>query len=66
MRLLGAPVKLSRTPADTNRLPGPCASASTPTRCCGARATPRTEIAALKEGGAVAGHAADATGSFLS
>ena len=23
MRLLGAPVKLSRTPADTNRLPGP-------------------------------------------
>ena len=40
-RLLGVPVKLSRTPGAPAG-PGPGARASTPTRCCRRSATPRT------------------------
>lgn len=65
VRLLGAPVKLSRTPADTNRLPGPALGEHTD-ELLRAAGYDDAQIAALKESGAVAGQATGATGSFLS
>ena len=54
VRLLGLPVKFSRTPADRHA-PGAGARASTPRRCSPRPASPPDEIAALLDSGAVAG-----------
>ncbi|HVF77722.1 MAG TPA: CaiB/BaiF CoA-transferase family protein [Solirubrobacteraceae bacterium] len=65
VRLLGAPVKLSRTPADCNRLPGPELGehAADVLRAAG---YDEARIAGLMESGAVAGPpAAGSGGSFL-
>ena len=65
VRLLGAPVKLSRTPADPTRAPGPGLGEHTDEVLAEAGFT-REEIAALHEAGAVAGPAAGTVrGSFL-
>ena len=65
VRLLGMPFKLSRTPADPGRAPGP--GLGEHTREVLAKAGyPPEEIDALLESGAVAGPAADTvTGSFM-
>jgi len=63
VRLLGAPVKLSRTPADCNRLPGPALGEHT-AAVLRAAGYDDARIAQLEESGAVAGPAADAEGSF--
>ena len=65
VRLLGTPFKLSRTPADPGRAPGP--GLGEHTREVLAKAGyPPEEIDALLESGAVAGPAADTvTGSFM-
>ena len=64
VRLLGAPLKLSRTPAAPTRAPGPALGEHTDevlaTAGYGAQ-----EISALHEAGAVAGPAAAVEGSFL-
>jgi crotonobetainyl-CoA:carnitine CoA-transferase CaiB-like acyl-CoA transferase len=65
VRLLGLPVKLSRTPGDVNRLPGPGLGEHTDA-VLAAAGYGEQEIAALKESGAVGGPAVGATGSFLS
>ncbi len=65
VRLLGIPVKMSRTPGDSNRLPGPGLGEHTDEVLREAGYSSE-EIAALKESGAVAGQAVGATGSFLS
>ncbi len=65
VRLLGVPVKLSRTPGDTNRIPGPALGEHTDDVLRQAGYSDE-QIAALKDGGAVAGRAVGATGSFLS
>ena len=65
VRLLGIPVKMSRTPGDCNRLPGPGLGEHTDDILREAGYSGE-EITALKESGAVAGHAVGATGSFLS
>jgi len=65
--LLGAPVKLSRTPADTNRLPGPQLGEHTEA-VLRAAGYDDAQIAQLVAAGAVAGPpdpAAGAGGSFL-
>ena len=66
VRLLGLPVKFSRTPGDANRLPGPALGEHTDAvlRAAGYGAE---EIAALKEAGAVGGPAGENTtaASFL-
>jgi crotonobetainyl-CoA:carnitine CoA-transferase CaiB-like acyl-CoA transferase len=54
VRLLGAPVKLSRTPADCNRLPGPALGEHTAAVLRGA-GYDDARIAQLFEAGAVAG-----------
>jgi len=64
VRLLGAPVKLSRTPADCNRLPGPALGEHTEAVLRGA-GYDDARIARLVESGAVAGPAAGSEGSFL-
>jgi crotonobetainyl-CoA:carnitine CoA-transferase CaiB-like acyl-CoA transferase len=64
VRLLGAPVKLSRTPADTNRRPGPALGEHTEA-VLRAAGYSDDEIAALVESGAVAGAADGVRGSFL-
>ncbi|HEV2785735.1 MAG TPA: CaiB/BaiF CoA-transferase family protein [Solirubrobacteraceae bacterium] len=64
VRLLGAPVKMSRTPPDTDRLPGPALGEHTEA-VLRAAGYDDARIAALLESGAVAGPAADAEGSFL-
>jgi len=64
VRLLGAPVKLSRTPPDTNRLPGPALGQHTEA-ALRAVGYDDERIAALLKCGAVAGPAPDAEGSFL-
>ena len=64
VRLLGVPVKLSRTPGDPNRGPGPTLGADTDAVLAAAGYAPE-EIEALKAAGAVAGPAEGATGSFL-
>jgi crotonobetainyl-CoA:carnitine CoA-transferase CaiB-like acyl-CoA transferase len=65
VRLLGAPIKLSRTPADPTRAPGPGLGEHTQEvlRSAGFSAA---EIAQLHESGAVAGGAGQTQGSFLS
>jgi crotonobetainyl-CoA:carnitine CoA-transferase CaiB-like acyl-CoA transferase len=66
VKLLGAPFKLSRTPADPTRAPGPGLGEDTDDVLLAAGYTAE-DIAALHEAGAIAGPAASATqGSFLS
>jgi alpha-methylacyl-CoA racemase len=65
VRLLGAPVKLSRTPADTNRLPGPALGEHTQTLLRAAGYCDE-QIDALVRSGAVARTATGSPGSFLS
>jgi len=64
VRLLGAPVKFSATPADTDRLPGPGFGEHTD-EVLAAAGYSADEIAAMLEAGAVAGPPDGATGSFL-
>ena len=64
VRLLGAPIKLSRTPADPVRAPGPGLGDHTDEVLAAAGYSP-DEIAALYEAGAVAGPAGTVQGSFL-
>jgi len=65
VKLLGAPVKLSRTPADPARAAGPALGEHTEQvlRAAGYEAE---EIATLHEAGAVAGPAGAVQGSFMS
>jgi crotonobetainyl-CoA:carnitine CoA-transferase CaiB-like acyl-CoA transferase len=65
VKLLGAPFKLSRTPADPTRAPGPGLGEDTDEVLAAAGYTAE-DIAALHEAGAVAGPAAATQGSFLS
>ncbi len=65
VRLLGAPIKLSRTPADPTRAPGPALGQDTHELLIGAGYSEQ-EIAALHESGAVAGPSGVQAGSFLS
>jgi crotonobetainyl-CoA:carnitine CoA-transferase CaiB-like acyl-CoA transferase len=65
VRLLGVPVKLSRTPGDPARAPGPALGADTDAVLAAAGYAPE-EVEALKAQGAVAGPAGGAPGSFLS
>ena len=65
VKLLGAPVKLSRTPADPVRAPGPGLGEHT-SEVLAATGFSQEEIAALHESGAVAGAAGSVRGSFLS
>ncbi len=64
VRLLGAPVKLSRTPAEPARARGPGLGEHTDEVLAEAGLTPE-EIAALHQAGAVAGPAGKVQGSFL-
>jgi alpha-methylacyl-CoA racemase len=64
VKLLGAPVKLSRTPADPARAPGPALGEHTDELLAAAGYSPE-EVAALHEAGAVAGPAEAVQGSFL-
>jgi alpha-methylacyl-CoA racemase len=66
VRLLGVPVKLSRTPGDPDRAPGPALGEHTDA-VLGALGYDEARIAALKEAGAVAGRAGadEPRGSFL-
>ena len=63
VRQLGVPVKLSRTPGGVHA-PGPALGEHTHD-VLSALGYSDAEVAALEEAGAVAGRAADATGSFL-
>jgi crotonobetainyl-CoA:carnitine CoA-transferase CaiB-like acyl-CoA transferase len=63
VRLLGLPVKLSRTPGDVNRMPGPALGEHTDS-VLSAAGYSEQEIAELKASGAVGGPAAEVTGSF--
>ena len=65
VKLLGAPIKLSRTPADPTRAPGPALGQDTDELLTGVGYS-EEEIAALHESGAVAGTAGTRAGSFLS
>ncbi len=65
VRLLGTPVKLSRTPAAPTRAPGPALGEHTDELLSAAGYAPE-EIAALHEAGAVAGPASAVQGSFMS
>jgi alpha-methylacyl-CoA racemase len=65
VKLLGAPFKLSRTPADPTRAPGPGLGDHTD-EVLAAAGYSDEEIAALHEAGAVAGSAGATEGSFLS
>ena len=64
VRQLGVPIKLSRTPADAARAPGPGLGQHTD-ELLAAHGYSADEIAALHEQGAVAGPAKAAGGSFL-
>ncbi len=64
VRQLGSPVRLSRTPADTGRLPGPELGAHTET-VLRAAGYDEERIAELLRAGAVAGPHAGAGGAFL-
>ena len=64
VRLLGVPVKLSRTPGDANRGPGPVLGGDTRSVLADAGYSDG-EVAALEEAGAVAGPADAPQGSFL-
>jgi crotonobetainyl-CoA:carnitine CoA-transferase CaiB-like acyl-CoA transferase len=65
VRLLGAPFKLSRTPADPARAPGPALGEHTDEVLAGAGYRGE-QIAALHESGAVAGPASSVRGKFMS
>jgi crotonobetainyl-CoA:carnitine CoA-transferase CaiB-like acyl-CoA transferase len=65
VKLLGAPVKLSRTPADPARAPGPGLGEHTD-EVLTAIGYGAEEIATLHEAGAVAGPAGSAQGVFMS
>jgi crotonobetainyl-CoA:carnitine CoA-transferase CaiB-like acyl-CoA transferase len=65
VRLLGAPFKLSRTPADPTRAPGPVLGEHT-AEVLEAAGYAADEVAALVDAGAVAGPAKSIQGSFLS
>jgi crotonobetainyl-CoA:carnitine CoA-transferase CaiB-like acyl-CoA transferase len=64
VRLLGAPIKLDRTPANPSRAPGPALGEHTDEVLAGAGYS-AAEIAALRESGAVAGPASSVQGSFM-
>jgi alpha-methylacyl-CoA racemase len=64
VKLLGVPIKLSRTPGDPNRAPGPALGEHTD-EVLAAVGYDADAIAALKASGAVAGPAPAAEGSFL-
>jgi alpha-methylacyl-CoA racemase len=64
VRLLGVPVKFSRTPGDPAQRPGPVLGEHTD-EVLRAAGYDDDAIAALKEAGAVAGPVTDAQGSFL-
>jgi alpha-methylacyl-CoA racemase len=64
VRLLGVPIKLSRTPGDPARAPAPALGEHTEQVLREAGYGPE-EIAALQADGAVAGRAEDAQGSFM-
>jgi crotonobetainyl-CoA:carnitine CoA-transferase CaiB-like acyl-CoA transferase len=65
VQLLGVPVKMSATPGDPGRLPGPGLGEHTD-EVLREAGFGDDEIAALNESGAVAGAAEEARGSFLS
>jgi formyl-CoA transferase len=65
VRLLGTPVKLSRTPADPVRAPGPALGEHTD-EVLAAAGYSGEEISALHESGAVAGQASSVQGTFMS
>jgi alpha-methylacyl-CoA racemase len=65
VRLLGAPFKLSRTPADPTRAPGPALGEHTD-EVLAAAGYSSEQISALHESGAVAGPASGARGTFMS
>ena len=65
VKLLGLPFKLSRTPGDPVRAPGPGLGEHTDPVLAAAGFTP-AQIAALHDAGAVAGPAGTVQGSFLS
>jgi alpha-methylacyl-CoA racemase len=64
VKLLGAPIKLSRTPAQPGRAPGPGLGDHTDEVLVAAGFTPE-QISALHDAGAVAGPAGKFQGSFL-
>jgi alpha-methylacyl-CoA racemase len=65
VRLLGVPVKMSRTPGDANRAPGPALGEHTREFLAGL-GYDEEEIAGMLESGAAAGPVSGARGSFLS
>jgi alpha-methylacyl-CoA racemase len=65
VKLLGAPFKLSRTPAEPTRAPGPGLGENTD-EVLAEVGYSEQEIASLREAGAVAGPAGETQGSFLS
>ena len=65
VKLLGVPIKLSRTPADPARAPGPALGEHTDEVLAAAGLTP-SEIAALHESGAIAGAGEAVPGAFVS
>ena len=65
VKLLGVPIKLSRTPGDATRAPGPALGEHTDEVLAAAGFSP-AEIAGLHDAGAIAGSAEGVRGSFLS
>jgi crotonobetainyl-CoA:carnitine CoA-transferase CaiB-like acyl-CoA transferase len=65
VQLLGVPIKMSATPGDPGRLPGPGLGEHT-AEVLREAGFGDDEIAALTESGAVAGAVQEARGSFLS
>lgn len=64
VRLLGLPIKLSRTPGDPTRAPGPALGGDTDAVLAEAGYSDE-QVAALKEAGVVAGPPVGAQGAFL-
>ncbi|MBV9309242.1 MAG: CoA transferase [Solirubrobacterales bacterium] len=65
VRLLGLPIKLSRTPGDPSRRPGPALGEHTE-EVLSESGLSAERIAALQEAGAIAGPAGSAQGTFMS